>query len=259
MEDDFSALDGLSLPEAFRIFVLQHPSVLAIAKDVLRQHPNYRQVFEEGQTPGIYVDYRWPLKIEPSELAFRFVSKPIYWLDAPLPEAPQIVEQAAVILCDRLERLRALLIEGRLLATGTFVRTGTITPIDSLQWARETIEIDVKNGDLVELVKYKPVVLWSGIRFSAARQMKNKSKASSRVETTGVAKHECTEWLVGLMLESPDIRPQPKSYWWKLAQSKWENRLSRRGFDAAWAEAINRTKAAAWGAAGAPRKSLQGQ
>ncbi len=233
MEDNFVALDGLSLPEAFQRFVLQDPTVMPVGQEVIRLEPSHRSVFEEGQAPGYFIDYRWPLKISSSELAFRFVSRPIYWLGDPLPKAPRIIKEAAEALCRRIEELRRVLIEGHLLATGTFTRTGAVTPIDSLQWGRETIEIDIQNGDLIEIVSNKPAVLWTGIRFFAAKRAQNKFKATKRVETIVTAKRDCTEWLIEEMLRSPNVRPAPKTQWWEAAQSKWGKRLSRRGFDGA--------------------------
>ena len=39
MEDNFVALDGLSLPEAFQRFVLQDPTVMPVGQEVIRLEP----------------------------------------------------------------------------------------------------------------------------------------------------------------------------------------------------------------------------
>ena len=40
MEDNFVALDGLSLPEAFQRFVLQDPTVMPVGQEVIRLEPS---------------------------------------------------------------------------------------------------------------------------------------------------------------------------------------------------------------------------
>jgi len=59
------------------------------------------------------------------------------------------------------------------------------------------------------------------------------------------------------MRRSPDVRPEIQDFYWREAQMKWPKGLSGRGFERAWAKAIEEASAPEWSAVGRPRKSVQ--
>jgi hypothetical protein len=85
----------------------------------------------------------------------------------PLPKPTPEMERVSAVLAERLSRLRRHLIDGRLIARGTFYRTGSVCEIDPQQWARRGLYIDVSNGDLVEpengelIARWTALTLWS--------------------------------------------------------------------------------------------------
>jgi hypothetical protein len=259
--EELVALNGLSLATVFRTIVLEHPSVVALGRKVVEQTKRHASVFEQGQVPGLLVDYVWDLNNSADSLAYQFVSPDIIFADTPLPKAPAVIVDAATVLAARMQYLRQLLTEGQLIGKGTYCQTGLTAEIGPLQWGRQSVRIDVCNSDLVEIIDHKRVPKWTGISLEVVNMTAirggARKKARARVETNIAALHECTQWLAGAMNTSPGERQGAKKIWWRRAQIKWPKTLSRRGFDRAWADAVSQTKASAWAAAGAPRKSTR--
>ncbi len=174
-----SLLHGLSLSEAFHRYVLNDPEVAPLADAVVRLNREYESIFREGQFPGPYVVFTWPLDIAAGDLAFQFVRPAAFFLDSPLPEAPDAVDKVCVVMVDRLKALRDLLISGKVIARGTFTKTGEIKTVDRLQWARRELLIDVQNSDLLETENYKPVLTWSGLALEVTpAQLESVQKSS---------------------------------------------------------------------------------
>ena len=251
-------LDGLSLSAAFRKFVLEDSEVSALGKEVICQEGRHREVFAEGQIPGLMVDFKWPIDLTATELAFRFVSPPLIIAGAPLPQPSDLVMRAAAAVSNRLGELRRSLIDGVVVGKGTFVSTGTVGTIDRLQWARAGVLIDVESGDFLETVHPKVVPRWTGIALEIrSSKTEQAAKNPRKVVTKITAQRACKAWLIDQMRANPNARQGSKDDWWDEAQSKWPHSISRRAFDAVWAEAVRETGAFAWSAAGAPRKSSQ--
>lgn len=82
------------------------------------------------------------------------------------------------------------------------------------------------------------------------------AQANARVAgaATAAGEHECRAWLASLMRAAPSARTKAKSTYAAEAMRKFEGRVSQRGFDRAWRDAINET-GAAWGNPGRPTKS----
>ncbi len=152
-----------SLRQAFKKFVLEDPEVTALAKLIVEKEGKHRSVFEEGQYPGPLIDFNWALDLTASNFAWGFVRPLLLFLDVPIPEASERIRNVAAIIVDRWQRLRGFLIAGKIIARGTFVRTGMVGAIDPPQWARSGLYVDVHNGDLLEEENYKPVLRWSGL------------------------------------------------------------------------------------------------
>ena len=161
-EDAAARLSGCSIVQAFRKCVLQDPEVTTSSKR-LRDYTRHRSVFEEGQFPGPMIDYRWPLDLTAEGLAYDFVRIGIMFIGDPLPKASPEIEHTATIMVDRWQRLRQRLIDGELMARGTYAQSGELRPIDQYQWARQGLSIEVQSGDLIEFENRKAIVRWSGI------------------------------------------------------------------------------------------------
>jgi hypothetical protein len=112
------------------------------------------------------IDFKWPLDLDARELAYNFTRIGVIIIggdSVPEPSPDPAIALTASIIADRWSRLRRRLIDGELLARGTHMPSGEFRPIDPYQWARQGPFLDVRNGDLVELVDHKPIVRWSGL------------------------------------------------------------------------------------------------
>jgi hypothetical protein len=160
MRDD---LIGLSLSEAFRKLVLEHPEVIRLGKELVAQTGRWSATFESGQYPAPFGAYKWPVDITEEGLAYEFVREVIIFPNTPSSQPSQRMREVARALVRKLDVLRGWLVGGELIAWGTFARSGAFGPIHRMQWRRSGIEIDVRDGDLLEAVDHKMVVTWSGL------------------------------------------------------------------------------------------------
>jgi hypothetical protein len=276
---------GHSLSDIFKWWVIEDPEVAALGKQVSSEAALHVPVFRDGQYPGYYVNFNWPLDLNADDLAFHFVKPFFSYVEDPMPGASEAVKGVARTVVDRLQALRALLVDGKVIVRGTFVATGMVGTIDPLQWRRSGLCIEARNGDLFEKENSKLVLRWSGLAVVAPTETLSDpssvfhmkctdragalaattkqqarpagSKALARLETFSTSYKECVAWLAEIMLASPNERTETRQRLWKKAQQKWPGTLSERSFFNARAEAIRITGATAWGAAGASRKSLR--
>ncbi len=159
-----SRIFGLSLSEAFRKFVLEDPEISTLGKMIVKQEGRYAEVFSDGQYPGPYINFIWPLDVTASDLAFQFVRPVVFFVPGPpLPEPSENIHRVSGALADRLQSLRRMLAVGDIVAHGTYVNTGAFGPINRLQWARDGVLIDVKSGDLLREINNHPIIQWSGL------------------------------------------------------------------------------------------------
>jgi hypothetical protein len=181
-----SRLFGLSLSDAFRQFVLEDPEISALGKTIVEEDGRHVEVFSEGQYPGPYVDFGWPLDVSASDLAFQFVRPVVFFVPGPpLPEGSEAVHRVSTVLSAKLRSLRRMLTNGQIVAHGTFVNTGMFGPINRLQWARSGLSIDVKSGDLLQEINNRAIVQWSGLALEApATSEPSNQTAQKGVKTT---------------------------------------------------------------------------
>ena len=158
-------LAGLSLAQAFKACVLDDPEVQARGSELIEKE-GHSDVFEKGQFPGPIVKYAWP--VETSQRGFeRDFTRRILWVEGePDPTISDEVQNASGVLNDRWQALRALLSSGSIVARGTFAKTGIVQTINSAQWAREAILVDIRNSDVLERVDSKEVVQWSAVELA---------------------------------------------------------------------------------------------
>jgi hypothetical protein len=263
-------LDGLSLTDAFRRYVIDDPEVVVLAKRFLKTDARHSAVFLEGQAPGFFVDFHWSLDSTASAIAYQFVALPIITSGDLLPRPSVELTAVSEVLADRIQRLRDILADGRIVAFGTFAQTGVEGPIGHLQWIRSGISIHARNGDFCEGPDHRAVARWTGLslRLPTAPlplhapqnaltpiSVETPRRAKSQIQTKQKSSVECVAWLESIMRVSPETRTVSKSQAWAQAQSKWPKKFGFRAFEAAWTEAVAKAETPAWSAAGRPRKS----
>jgi hypothetical protein len=264
-------LHGLSLIEGFQKFVLKDPEVVALGMHVLAADKLHTAVFRDGQAPGPFVDFHWPLDSTASAIAFQFVASPIIFIGDPIATPSPAILAVSEVLADRIARLRDLLANGEIAAFGTFAQSGLEIPIGRLQWTRSGISIDVSKGDLCDGQDYRAVPKWTGLSLRlpdvqlTANQPQNVTgskaadvphKARELIQTKDKCRVDCLAWLVGMMSD-PRIVPRSREDLWAEAQLKWPNKLSKRAFLKARDDAIASTSALAWKLPGRKPKSSQ--
>jgi hypothetical protein len=262
-------LHGLSLIEGFKKLVLNDPEVVALSKPVVAADKGHAAVFRDGQAPGPFIDFHWPLDSTASAIAFRFVASPLIIIGDAIATPSSAIVAVSEVLADRIARLRGFLVNGEIAAFGTFVQWGLEVPIGRLQWTRSGISIDVSNGDLCEGQDHRAVPKWTGVSLRLpdvplpSNQLHNGTaskvadvprKARAQIEIKEKCRVECLAWLEGIMRASPKIRKFSRGELWVQAQRKWPKKLSERKFDEARIEAIKNTGASAWSEAGSPRR-----
>jgi len=253
-------LDGLSLTDAFRRYVLNDPEVAGLGKRVVNATKRHAGVFRDGLFPGLTGDFHWQLDATDESIAYNFVTQPL-GVDEWLPTPSAMISAVSAALADRLQGLRQVLSAGSICASGTFARSGVVGPIDRLQWMRPGMSIDVSRGDLCEGQDFRAVALWTGLslRLADAPPPVNQSqngeatkvtKARAQVQTKEKCRLECLAWLEAMMRASRDIPSFSRDELWDEAKKKWPQKLSRRKFIEARTEAIKKTGAWAWADAG---------
>ena len=232
-------LNDLSLGEAFRKHVLGHREVADLGQRLMQQRDSHSTVFVEGQTPGPYVDFHWPLRATAESIAFQFV-RPVIFVDARLPEPSELEVGASRALADRIRLLVDSFASGEIIAVGTFAATGVEGPIGAGQWTRQDLSIDVENSALCETRNHRPAPLWTGIRVrlpdsrpptvqaAVTQTLPNEpTKARKQIETKSRSRRECVDWLSSLM-SNPSVQPCSNDELWAKAKMKWPDKLSRR-------------------------------
>jgi hypothetical protein len=103
----------------------------------------------------------------------------MFFIDDPIPKPPADIVRVAEIMVDRWRRLIRRLVDGELAARGTYALNGELQFIDSFQWARRTLQIDVHNSDLVDRDNGKDVVRWSGVALVSPESLQRASQLRS--------------------------------------------------------------------------------
>ncbi len=263
-------LNGLSLKEVFRIYVLDDPEVVVRGERVVKAKSSHAAVFRDGMFPGpLSSHFHWPLDATAKSLEFNFVHQPVS-LDS-LPDPPDAVSAVSAVLADRFSAVRDILADGKIVAFGPFTQTGIEGQIGRHQWTRSGMSIDVSNGDLCEGQDHRAVPRWTGLslRLPDAPLLPNHPqndgapkiaevprKAQAQIQTKEKCRLECVAWLEDMM-SNPEILPRSKDDLQTEAKSKWPNKLSERAFLRAREDAIANKRAWAWKAPGPKPKSPQ--
>jgi hypothetical protein len=119
------------------------------------------QFFSEGCRPNT-LDFQWSLD-EPDAFPWGPVASAINPVSLPMQHAWNAAFVAFVVFIDALAF-------GELIASGVNPNTGARCEIDSAEWMRTGLILDVRNGDLIEVGQGKRTVRWSAITLRAAKQ-----------------------------------------------------------------------------------------
>jgi len=237
-------LNGLSLADAFRDYVVRDCEIRSMSGRIMELCPRNGLIFLDGRFPSIENCFHWPLKITSAEIASAFVNSR---LDLPGSE-PSVVENAAsCVLAARVWALTDRLAWGHIAAFGTFADNGTEGPIGLGQWRRQNIWLDVRNSDLCELRDGRYVAIWTGVHLrlpnrhvpqSVVRHLlAEPTKARKQIQTKDNCRRQCTDWLYSIMVD-PTFIPRSNEGLWAKATSKWPDKLSRREFNKCRADVL---------------------
>ena len=140
-----------------------------------------------------------------------------------------------------------------------------ISSVPGVLWRHKDIFVDIDTGDLLRLDRSaeKLELLYAALTVTRMPASAIASQVASIIQfpksaqqsSSAKAVAECRNWLVGEMRKSPLYRPKPKAAYFNAARVRWGGKLSGRGFQSAWAEAVRIADAPAWSAPGAPRKT----
>ncbi|MCK1417632.1 hypothetical protein IVB55_32770 [Bradyrhizobium sp. CW4] len=262
-------LGGLPLAEAFHRHVIQDDEIAEIGRRIMQVQRGNSDVFLEGQFPGAFVNFHWPLHISAADIAYAFVSSPVTFLDRPLPTPSELESAASKLIADRFAALVNYLAQGQLIAVGTFNATGVEGPIGTGQWRRADLVIDVKNSAICEMKDHRPVALWTGVCLQLHDQhpsneqfvvslpnAEEPTRARKQIQTKENSRRQCVDWL-GAMMSDPSVSPLTNTQLWRDAKSKWPKTLSKREFDRCRAtvlSSLSEKQRYLWGRPGPRRK-----
>ena len=233
-------LRGLMLRDAFLRYVLQDEAIAGVSARLLEARPQYSSIFREGQAPGPFVNFLWPVNRTENELAAVFVQPLIYFLDEPLPQASELERAAARSIVERTDQLVGCLSRGELIAVGTFVTTGAEVNVSAGQWRRKDLVLDIQNSNICEMLNHRPVAIWSGVWLETSGQGDGStplaslqpddnrySKTRKQIETKDKARRECLDWLVS-MTSDQNCLPMSNPALWDMAKAKWPGKIGKR-------------------------------
>ena len=225
-------LNGLSLADAFRRYVLDDPEVVALGKRVVKTTKRHADVFRDGMFPRPLDDFHWPLDATAESIEYNFTPQSS-GVDDWLPTPSAMISAVSAVLADRIQGLRNVLASGSICAFGTS-QTGIEGPIGRLQWRRSGISIDVGNGDLCDGQDHRAVPKWTGLslRLPDASLSPNQSqngpplkivevprKAKAQIPTKEKCRVDCVAWLE-TMMSNLEIVPRSIDDLWAEAQLK---------------------------------------
>ncbi|TFV69299.1 hypothetical protein E4K64_33540 [Bradyrhizobium frederickii] len=242
-----NSLNGLTVAEAFRKHVLEDEEVADLGRKVSRTNS---AVFSEGQFPGSFVDFHWPLHATAETIAHAFVRQPIVFLGDPLPSPSDQEIAASRRLAERIVSFTSLLVRCDLIAIGTAAATGLEAPIGRGQWTRSDLLIDVQNSAVCEMRNHRPVPVWTGVWLqlpdqqaviserAVAELSPEPTRARKQIQTKEKSRRECLDWLSAMMSDRT-IEPMSNDQLWSEAETKWPGTLSAREFVRCRANALS--------------------
>lgn len=275
-------IGGHTLAEAFRKFVLKDPEVASLANRALAVSPEYESVFLRGNCHVAGIK-EWPVAFErwsTIEVVHPDPAKRPF-PDVPMDPDPMEVVRAAAALLHRYHALILMFRKGELEVSGFPLSAGHPSRISRAIWSHEEFHFDSSTGDLLQdndgsFGDGRYIKRWIGLELNVPTERSEHAtldafhvkpivsyetrrstlKPRSRpIDTRINALNECTKWLESLFNASPHRRTRTNDDLYREAQRRWPQKISKRGFNLARAQAISATGAVAWGRGGRPEES----
>src|SRR5579863_9593895 len=98
-------LAGLCLGDAFRKYVLQDHEVAEVGHRLIEKQRGYSAVFVDGQAPGPFIDFHWPIRATAESIAFQFVRPLVFFMDGDFPAPSELETEASRALAKRRDIL----------------------------------------------------------------------------------------------------------------------------------------------------------
>jgi hypothetical protein len=158
---------ALPLYTEFLARVIKIPAVQCYREAVTDDHT--AQFFATGRRPGVFGDFIWSL-----DAPHAFPSGPIEGTSEEPVSVP--MQQAWDAAVAAWRKLIAELENGEMIATGINPVSGIRTEIDPFEWSRTGLNLDVRNGDLIERLYGRPpgqhTLRWSAIVLRPAEPIR---------------------------------------------------------------------------------------
>jgi hypothetical protein len=196
-----------SLYEVFLERVIRIDAVQRHRAAAVTDNEYTAQFFDAGRRPGPFGDFKWSLDAPAAgdwgPLAPSTGEKP-----APVSPAMQQAWDAAVTAW---RKFIAELANGEMIVNGMHPVSGIRTELDPFEWSRTELELDVRNGDLIEGWYGRPygkhTVRWSAIVLQPAEPMSAAipEQKLGQIDWDDWWNHELARWQQGLL-------PNKKAY-----------------------------------------------
>jgi hypothetical protein len=180
------------------------------------------------------------------------------WMVERTPQAVNGLSIDEEKLPEALTEIHDALSKGQIAAWSTTILEPVPRELPAATWSIYVLGFEEKNGLLHPCIVHsagspdaRPL---KDLRFKSVEVRRHWPGAEPEppTPTTAASQLECKRWLLREMGASPD-RPRPKKKVWIEARNRFP-KLSKRGFERAWSDAINTSGAEKWSKAG-PRSS----
>jgi hypothetical protein len=260
-------LNGLSLAHVMSTYVLSDPEFLRWAPLAIAAEGTMRQFVEQGWYHPIgWHEWRVTAGTFDPEDELEFGESPIGLLMAERSAGDLNVRRTRLVARRRFGCLMNLLSTSKVEALGDPVRSKDDRQILASVWSDDAYYVNAERGHLlvenpnslsrydVLTLRYRAVLLRKPGPITSAPELHDQGKSSAeyRVGSLPDARVACRAWLMGLMRESPKVRPKPKPAYQNDALERWPE-LTQKDFIRSWEEAVEETGAIAWAKAGRPR------
>ncbi|WP_291855417.1 hypothetical protein [Bradyrhizobium sp.] len=260
-------LSGLSLAHVMSTYVLNDPELLRWAPLAIAAEETMRRFVEQGwYYPIGWHEWRVTVGTFDPEDEFEFGESPIGILMAERSDGDLNVRRTKLVARRRFGCLMKLLSTSKIEARGDPVRSKDDRQILASVWSDNAYYVDADRGYLLVenpnsqdrhdalTLRYRAVLLKKPGSIMSATESHDQGNPSAKSRSGSLrdARAACRAWLMGLMLESPEVKPKPKPAYRQDSRDKWPE-LTDKHFTKSWEEAVEETDAIAWAKAGRPR------
>jgi hypothetical protein len=260
-------LSGLPLADVMSNYVLNDPELLRWAPLAIAADETMRRFVEQGwYYPIGWQEWRVTVGTFDPEDELEFGESPIGFLMEQRSGGDLSVRRTKLVARRRFGCLMKLLSTSKIEALGDPVRSKDDRQILASVWSDDAYYVNAERGHLlvenpnsqdrhdVLTLRYRAVLLKKPGSITSTTELYDQDNPAtkSRVGSLRDARAACRIWLIGLMRESPKVRPKPKPAYQKKALERWPE-LTQKDFNKSWEEAVEEAGAFAWARAGRPR------